>query len=140
MAKRSVSTIVCGIEQTLCISNDGNVYFFGGDYNISVQPKILPPSIIPTLKSIQAISTGRDHCACLDYYGNVFTFGMNEYGQLGIGLDDLEINAPHPVNLPSCTEVSCGYFFTICLTEVGEVYSFGDNDYGQLGLGNYWNG
>ena len=74
---------------------------------------------------------------CLDNDGNVYTFGNNEYGQLGIGDKDLShTSIPQKVNLPPCKQISCGYDFTMCLSENGEIYPFGNNINGQLGLGN----
>ena len=98
-----------------------------------------PPRMIPSLIHIKSVATIENHSVCLDNDGNVFTFGSNEFGQLGISKDKDRLKSTHfprKVNLPPCKEVSCGCEFTICLTEDGLVYSFGNNDHGQLGLGN----
>ena len=140
MALRSVSTIVCSNEFTVCINNDQNVLSFGRARNSAHGHKeedVFPPKIISSLNHIISISVGLDHCVCLDNDGNVYTFGGNQYGQLGIGDKDLSYTSiPQKVNLPPCTQISCGYHFTMCLSESGEVYSFGYNYHGQLGIGN----
>lgn len=127
------------------INHDGDVFSFGdGKFrgNGHKGKTILSPTMIPTLKHIIFVSVGFYHTVCLDYDGNVFSFGRNIYGQLGIGNDNtvnvLEngANEPQKVNIPPCKEISCGTNFTVCLTDDGMVYSFGYNSFGQLGLGN----
>ena len=144
MSHRSRSTIICARQHTLSLSENGNVFSFGnstcGCLGYEIQnPKLngLPKSI-PSLENIKSIAAG-EHCVCLDYCGNVYTFGDNEFGQLGIGLDKNTLPftyIPQKVNLPPCTHISCGEYFTMCLLEDGSVYSFGYNFYGQLGIGN----
>merc|ERR1712100_591876 len=90
-----------------------------------------------SLNHIISISVGIDNCGCLDNDGNVFTFGNNNQGKLGIGDKDLEYTSiPQKVNLPPCTQISCGSHFAMFLSEDGELFSFGFNQYGQLGLRN----
>ena len=140
MALRSVSTIVCSEYFTVCITNDQNVISFGYSYSSAhgyEEYNVFPPKIISSLKHIISISNYWDHCACLDNDGNIFTFGDNGYGKLGIGdEDDPHFCIPQKVHIPLCTQVSCSYSHTTCLNENGEVYSFGNNEQGQLGLGN----
>ena len=141
---RSLSTILCGVGITMCLSDDRNVYSFGyTNYHIHGHEEmyVYTPKMLPSLKNIKSISVGDlFHTACLDYDGNIYTFGCNFFGQLGIGVNTSNSTCiPQRVNLPPCTQVSCGNKFTICLEENGNVYSFGNNDYGQLGLGNNTN-
>ena len=141
MACRSASTFVCSGDLNLSITNDSNVSSFGSSWTGTLgheEKQVFSPKIIPTLKYIKCIHV-RDHSICLDYDGNVYTFGRNYYGQLGIGVDRNTLvftHIPQKVNLPPCKQVGCGEEFTICLSESGVLYSFGYNVEGQLGLGN----
>ena len=143
MACRLVSTMVCGDNHTLCITDDGTVCSFGRNERGShghEESMVFPPKVIPSLTNISSIDCGTIHTICLDYEGNVFTFGGNSYGQLGVGNQDDPIPftyIPQRVDLPPIKQVACGYNFTICISERGSVFSFGDNYYGQLGLGNH---
>ena len=114
MAARSVSTIVCSGNFTVCINNDQNVTSFGrskiGAHGHE-EEVVFPPKIISSLKNIISISVGEDNCTCLDYDGNVFTFGDNQYGRLGIGEKILHTSVPQKINLPPCKQISCGYCF-----------------------------
>jgi len=96
--------------------------------------------------NIASIDCGHSHALCLDYNGNVFSFGSNIYGQLGIGkrrkLLDLfkkqssMVIEPQKIDIPPCKQVACGDKFSICVLENGDVLSFGNNMQGQLGHGN----
>ncbi|MGW1028597.1 RCC1 domain-containing protein [Streptomyces sp. NPDC002577] len=73
----------------------------------------------------------------------VWTWGRNQYGQLGNG----SVNAAgEPVaglaSLPAgtrVTQVSGGYGFSEALTSTGQVLAWGQNDVGQLGNGSFTN-
>ena len=89
---RSLSTIVCGDFYTLCINNECNVFSFGFSGNGAhgfKEVKVIPPTLIPSLRNIKSIACGDKHSVCLDYEGNVFTFGSNRYGQFGTGIQVL---------------------------------------------------
>ena len=138
---RNTPTIVCGNNLSLIVSNStvSSVGYSDLGAHGHEDEQIFPPKMIPTLKNIMSIFTGCAHSACVDDEGNLFSFGSNEFGQLGIGVDEdtLEFtHTPQKVNLPPCSQVSCGDYFTTCLTSQGDIYSFGYNSVGQLGLGN----
>ena len=91
------------------------------------------------MKDISSVKCGSEHTICLDVFGNVFTFGSNRFGQLGIGIDKETLPQtcnPQKVDLPPIKQISCGSRFNICVSEDHEVFSFGENNRGQLGLGN----
>ncbi|KAL4490791.1 hypothetical protein ABPG72_021845 [Tetrahymena utriculariae] len=69
-------------------------------------------------------------------YNEIFVFGSNKYGQIGLS----EKNAGKNFCIPRfChfnivfTSVSCGSHHSILLTQDGYAYSIGSNIYGQLG-------
>ena len=134
-------TFIFASGRALSISIDGDVYSFGTSRNGSHghdEIEVEEPKMIPNLKQIKSIALGSSHSVCLDQDGNVYTFGDNFEGALGIGIDKDTLRQtfkPQKVNLPPCKDVSCGYDFTICVSVIGELYSFGENKKGQLGLG-----
>ena len=72
---------------TVCLSNDGRVYSFGkydSSYHGQKERIISSPTLISSLINITAISCGLYHTLCLDIDGNVFSYGLNYNGQLGI--------------------------------------------------------
>jgi alpha-tubulin suppressor-like RCC1 family protein len=72
--------------------------------------------------------------------GQLYTFGLNEFGQLG-NTDDILTGAanplPEPVGLPGesgpVTQIASGNGHSLVVTSTGQLYSFGENMYGQLG-------
>ncbi|XP_064594813.1 X-linked retinitis pigmentosa GTPase regulator-like [Liolophura sinensis] len=79
---------------------------------------------------------GDEHTALVAESGRIFTFGSNDWGQLGLG-------HTKPATKPSCVKslkhekvklAACGRTHTIVATESGLLYSFGANSEHQLGV------
>lgn len=135
MSRVLSKVICCDDEENSCtftISNGGDVYVIGGENDNNGVPKL-----ISLLKDITALDCGAHHTICIDSNGEVFGFGSNTYGQLGIGKDRdmVEYEEIQKIRIPLVKQVSCGGYYTICLTYDGELFSFGDNHFGQLGHG-----
>ena len=72
--------------------------------------------------------------------GDVFSFGLNTSGELGITMN-AGTSTPNPspslVSVPFATgpvtEVAAGQTHTLAVTSTGQLYAFGDNYYGELG-------
>ena len=107
MACRSRSTIVNSESVTLSISSDGNVYGCYGQHGHE-EHDVFPLKMISSLKNINSIALGEAHSVCLDYDGNVYTFGDNRKGQLGVGVERNSLShthTPQKVNLPPCKQI-----------------------------------
>ncbi|MEA4888956.1 MAG: hypothetical protein VB070_05790 [Clostridiaceae bacterium] len=88
----------------------------------------------PEIASTAArLAAGKFHSAMIDYAGNLYLWGDNTYGQLG--LSDIDYcDSPQLITLPgTVAEVSLGADHSLALTADGQVYAFGRNTYGQLG-------
>ena len=76
-------------------------------------------------------------CYLIDFEGNLWSFGYNDYGQLGHG-DTTSINTPKIVNtlkdIQQISYGSCGVHF-IAKNSQNQIFVNGYNDYGQLGTG-----
>lgn len=95
----------------------------------------LPPTrlYLPTESPVIQIACGLHHSAVLTQSGDVFTFGDNLYGQLGVG-DPVARSIPGMVRLPfHAVHIACGSYHTVVLTVRGEVITFGNHSKGQLG-------
>ena len=138
------SSISCMTDTTFYISNDHLVYVFGNiDNNIfnehSNNTHI--PRVVKGLCDIKTIDCGNNHILCLDFNGNIFSFGANICGQLGIGKNSNGFSRtyiPQKIDIPPCKQIACGGDFSMCLTEEGSLYSFGSNICEQLGLGSHY--
>jgi len=88
---------------------------------------------------VEQMSAGEMHCAVIAS-GKLFTWGYNDYGQLGWGLhgkDRTGQQKPHEVALEGQTpaRVACGGAHTLCVTAEGKVFGWGSNVMGQLNHG-----
>lgn len=95
---------------------------------------------IPDKKYLQisSILLGSSYSMTIASDNNVYSWGINNYGQLGIG-SKISKTSPTKVNLPA--EFTPKYIkgvgsSTIIVGEDGSAYSFGRNNLGQLGIGN----
>lgn len=136
--------IACGHYHFLFLTNDGKVYVMGnndyGQLGLGTTKNIVAQPVY--LKSLQGIpvmqiACGAYHSMVLTVSGNIFSFGKNDFGQLGFG--DTE-DRSYPMNLKflnflKARYISCGENFTAVLTLDGGVFTFGAGMYGQLGHG-----
>ena len=95
----------------------------------------------PWLKAIQ-VSAGVRHALAIDEDGNTWSWGRNNYGELGNGTSTGEhVANPVPVRVqyPASTgtvtavQVSAGANHSIAVDTNGNTWAWGRNDYGQLG-------
>lgn len=113
-----------------CGKNDLNQLGLGDYMN-----RTTPQQIMFDFKSeIEVIACGISHTAIVTQVGEIYCWGYNLWGQLGLG-DNLNCNFPHKLSISHVMSVSCGAYYTIILTKT-ECFSCGVNYYGQLGLGN----
>jgi len=84
------------------------------------------------------IGIGSDFGVLLTKKGTVKSFGMNYFGELGLGHDD-SVNKDElqdVIDLPKkvkCISISVGKNHTLALLENNDIYAWGENYYGQLG-------
>jgi len=82
------------------------------------------------------VAGGWRHSLATDSNGNLFSWGWNKFGQLGLGHNN-DTCSPCEVKLPSNRKVrklASGWRHTMVVTENGELYSWGRGVNGQLGL------
>ena len=75
----------------------------------------------------------------LSPYGGLYSWGRNNYGQLGLG-NTTNYSSPKQVGaLTTWSKISAGNNFSIATKTDGTLWSWGYNNFGQLGLGNTTN-
>lgn len=100
--------------------------------------KLTPLPLINNLH-IKDVICGENHVILIDMKGNTFSYGLNNYGQLGLGHFN---NVYTPTLIESLNDkntplrICCGSNHTMLLTNDGEIYTWGANNAGQLGIGN----
>ncbi|XP_070133334.1 E3 ubiquitin-protein ligase highwire [Drosophila bipectinata] len=100
-------------------------------------PRVAPlaPQLLqlPSSSPVVQVACGLHHTVVLTLAGEVYTFGSNQYGQLGSG--DLQpVSGPVRVQVAGAiSQVAAGSNHTVLLTSKGMVYTFGNYQKGQLG-------
>lgn len=134
-----------GGKHALALTQDGKVFSWGegedgklGHGNCTTLDK---PRLIEVLKSkrIRDIACGSGHSAAIASNGELYTWGLGEYGRLGHGDTSTQMK-PKLVQALSgqrVIQVACGSrdAQTMALTAEGCVYTWGDGDFGKLGRG-----
>lgn len=141
----STPTVAIGNQFMVVQTSAGEVWGWGDNSNgvLGNTPSEMGVNIpnpvkinLPEAVRSTAISAGFDHVLVLGSDGNVYAWGGNEYGQLGVDNDATSIKTPTLVEglrNKNVVAVAAGRYFSLALTEGGQVYSFGTNDLLQLG-------
>jgi alpha-tubulin suppressor-like RCC1 family protein len=140
-----VIDISCGQFHFLVLTNCGEVYAWGENESGQIGNGCIDIQSIPIKvndfnnERVVMISCGRSHSMALTECGHVYSWGDNEFGQLGIG-NTVNSNEPKFVAVideNKCNvfieKISCGSLHSLLLSSDGNIYAFGWNRFGQLG-------
>jgi len=153
----------CGFEHSALIDNSGGLWVTGSNLygQLGIKEQKDPSKLdliwlegesqrqqrrsstkqINSLRKVQiyneivSVSCGIYFTVCVDTNGDVWSFGRNENGQLGVGHVNMQIHPTHVRCLQNILLVECGSYHTVCIDGNSELWSFGSNSHGQLGLG-----
>ncbi|XP_078434073.1 regulator of chromosome condensation (RCC1) family protein isoform X2 [Wolffia australiana] len=136
--------VACGWRHTITVSSAGSLYTYGwskygqlghGDFEDYLIPHQLDAL---SAKSISQISGGWRHSMALTSDGELYGWGWNKFGQVGVG-DNIDHCSPVLVKFPEeqkVVQISCGWRHTLAITDRKNVFSWGRGTSGQLGHGN----
>ncbi|XP_058056076.1 uncharacterized protein LOC131207478 [Anopheles bellator] len=86
-----VRKIVAGFEHTLLLTSNGDVYSWGGGLrgqlgNGEIAPSEVAPKLVEALAGVKMvdIAAGGWHSAAVSSFGDLYTWGWNNQGQLGL--------------------------------------------------------
>ena len=125
-----VKLIACGDKFTVCVDEEGHLWFFGG-YTHTM--KSLPKKI-PDIPSVELITCGYGHTLFVTNDNNLWAFGMNEAGQLFLENQIIQ-HQPTQTSFSNITTIAAGYSHSFFQNNKGEIFACGQNNFGQLGLG-----
>ncbi|KAF5288642.1 hypothetical protein FQA39_LY15337 [Lamprigera yunnana] len=144
----NLKDVVTGCEHCLLLDDLGKVYTFGcgsrgqlghGNLEDEYEPKVV--EALEGIK-IKKIAAGGWHSCAISAEGDLYIWGWNGNGQLGLYNDESTsiavMAAPKVVDFEDDINVNvlkaaCGYRHTIVLLDNGKMYGTGWNKYHQLG-------
>lgn len=139
--------VVCGWNFTAALGGDGSVYSWGkqgeGQCGLGYLDKdqLVPRNIEKLLDShVIDIACGYTHTIALTSKGEVYSWGLGEYGQLGRGIVYQPVPELVDFSAVLCppdriVRVYCGAFHSVVTTDRRVMFSWGLNMYGACGLG-----
>ncbi|KAJ8403638.1 hypothetical protein AAFF_G00349640 [Aldrovandia affinis] len=131
--KHKIDTLSCGAFHIVMVSETGNVF----QLNCEEKPNIPRPLNAIDRQVIQ-VACGDHHTIALSKDGQLFTWGSNSNGQLGLGNDAPSTKTPQLLYTLSgipLVMVTAGRDHSFTLSISGTVFGWGKNNAGQLGLG-----
>ncbi|XP_049560749.1 X-linked retinitis pigmentosa GTPase regulator isoform X15 [Orcinus orca] len=141
---KPISWISCGYYHSAFVTTEGELYTFGEpEYGKLGLPKKLlinhkVPQLVPGIpQKVIQVACGGGHTVALTEKA-VYTFGLGQFGQLGLGTFIFETSEPKAVENIKDQKISyvcCGENHTALITDLGLMYTFGDSRHGKLGLG-----
>ncbi|XP_013179083.1 PREDICTED: protein pim1-like isoform X1 [Papilio xuthus] len=153
----TVCDIACGYDHYILLTDVGQVYTWGsgkrfqlghGDIDDLDKPKEV--DALAGIK-IAKVAAGGFHCLALSEFGDAYTWGWNDEGQLGVHYDDedpsvenlIQYSIPKLIDIYyendgnitiDIVDIVCGSKHSALKLEDNTVWMSGYNKYGQLGL------
>lgn len=141
------SKITANIEYSIAISQSGELYSWGfnahgrlGLPNVKYQYR---PKKIPYFESIEVVEVkaGYNHVLALTVNNDLYSWGNNELGELGLGNDKKGCSYYEPQEITYFKEnnlkikkICAGYYVSYAITSDGRLYGWGSNLFYKLGL------
>ena len=149
MEGKTIIQIHAGYEHSLALASDGTVYAWGrnnsGQLGKNDATDTHIPAAVQTLgtpmagKVIVQLAAGNSQSMALASDGTVYTWGWNQYGQLGNGtttnsrIPVAVVTTGTPLAGKTISQIAAGNAHALAMTDDGAIYSWGWNQYGQLG-------
>jgi alpha-tubulin suppressor-like RCC1 family protein len=141
----ALATVAFSQNASLAVATDGSVWAWGDGANgqlglgtstdgtLDTADQHAPVQLPNTLAVTAA--RGYRHSMILKADGTVWTFGVNDKGQLGDGTTESRDRPTLVPGLSDVVAISAGSGFSLALRRDGTLWAWGDNSQGQLGLG-----
>lgn len=147
---KNIVQLAAGKDHVLALDTKGIVYAWGNGQQFQLGRRILERHRLAALEpqqfglyDIKYISSGDFHCFAIDRDDNVYTWGLNQFGQCGITDENGELEdgslIVKPTLIPKLKdlkiiEIAGGEHHTLALSSNGDVYSWGRYDMKEIGI------
>ena len=140
----NVSSVSLGYDHSAVITDDGSLYMWGDnsfgcigcygeivDGNMWHENQYVP---IKIMDNVSSVSLGDNRSAAITDDGALYTWGYNDWGELGNGTAYESTCTPIKI-MDNVSSVSFGYRRGAAITDDGCLYMWGLNHCGQIGDG-----
>mmetsp|Transcript_50073 Transcript_50073/g.160252 ORF Transcript_50073/g.160252 Transcript_50073/m.160252 type:complete len:506 (-) Transcript_50073:46-1563(-) len=144
-----IHSIAAGQQVSYAVTEHGDVYAWGynGNFELGLGEGVNrnAPQLVKGLagKNVSHVSAGGYHALAVTHGGALYAWGLNTYGQLGVG-HKKTVKSPAAVELPravapvhrtrpAMATVSAGTWHTVAILDNGSTYTWGRASSGQLG-------
>ncbi|XP_037327022.1 probable E3 ubiquitin-protein ligase HERC3 [Pungitius pungitius] len=139
-----ITMVSSGQSHSMAVNEEGQVFAWGageeGQLGLgTAEATVRIPRLVKRLceQRIAQVMCGNQHCIALSRDGQLFTWGQNTSGQLGLGKGEPSKLFPHPLKSLSgipLAQITAGGDHSFALSLSGAVFGWGKNRAGQLGL------
>uniref|UniRef100_A0A3Q2V688 HECT and RLD domain containing E3 ubiquitin protein ligase 3 n=1 Tax=Haplochromis burtoni TaxID=8153 RepID=A0A3Q2V688_HAPBU len=141
---QKIAMVSCGRGHSMAVNEQGQLFAWGagdgGQLGLgTTETTVRIPRLVKRLcdHRISQVMCGNQHCIALSRDGQLFTWGQNTSGQLGLGKGEPSKLFPHPLKslagIP-LAQITAGGDHSFALSLSGAVFGWGKNRAGQLGL------
>lgn len=135
--------LAAGSQHVLALTKVGTVISWGGNRKGQLGDGQMTSSNVPIPvaplrhRPVISIACGENHSLALTIGGNVYAWGDNAQGQLGLGDTTTRLRAElvRSLRTAKIAKISCGRQHTMVASKSGLLFAFGSNSFGQLGIG-----
>ena len=130
--------ISAGNNHCIAIDNEGQLWTWGDNSSGQLGDgttisKNIPNKVEFRVKFCQAQASSRLYSMAIDNEGNLWSWGLNDEGQLGAGTT-INKNIPTKIEIDTTfKKFSIGETHSIAVDNRGNLWAWGDNYYGELG-------
>jgi alpha-tubulin suppressor-like RCC1 family protein len=134
--------IACGATHGIGLTKTGKVAVWGGnrwgqlgDGQLTSSTKLLYPLQLRH-RPVISVVCGENHCLAMTVGGNVYSWGENGQGQLGLSDTTNRLRPEQIKALRSmgAVKISAGRNHSLVISQGGLLLAFGSNNHGQCGL------
>uniref|UniRef100_A0A7S4HU11 RCC1-like domain-containing protein n=1 Tax=Vannella robusta TaxID=1487602 RepID=A0A7S4HU11_9EUKA len=137
-----IMSIAAGVDTSAAITLNGELYLWGSNeyqqLGVGSKEEVeIIPKQVKALEGvrIKSVHLGGMHTIAMDKEQNIYGWGCNISGQLGL---NQQTEFPSPQLIPSLqdkkiSQISCSLYHTACVSDLGVAYTFGQGQEGQLG-------
>jgi alpha-tubulin suppressor-like RCC1 family protein len=141
----NITHIALGYNHTCAINNLNQLYCWGsntnGELGIGTSGGDFPtPQLLTPMTNITNIALGVSHTCAVNNLNQLYCWGSNTNGELGIGTSGAAFPTPQLLTpMTNITNIALGYNHTCAVNASNQLYCWGTNSYGQLGIGSFAN-